>query len=54
MAHKRIERTQAVIFSADETADVGIDSGTPVVERIGSGRKSRFTGTVLKVKVEVE
>ncbi|MEZ5195566.1 MAG: hypothetical protein R2764_03980 [Bacteroidales bacterium] len=30
----RIEHTQARIFSADETADVGIDLATPVVERI--------------------
>jgi hypothetical protein len=28
----RIERTQPMIFSADETADVGIDLATPVVE----------------------
>ncbi|MCK7517498.1 MAG: hypothetical protein MZV64_07120 [Ignavibacteriales bacterium] len=32
----RIERTQPGIFSADETADVGIDLATPVVERIGA------------------
>jgi arylsulfatase A-like enzyme len=34
----RIERTQPMIFSADETADVGIDLATPVVEAIGSER----------------
>ena len=32
----RIERTQPGLFSADETADVGIDLGTPVVEAIGA------------------
>ena len=37
----RIERTQPMIFSADETADVGIDLATPVVESIGSEAKSR-------------
>ncbi len=37
VAEGRIEHTQAGIFSADETADVGIDLGTPVVE--ASGRK---------------
>ena len=50
-AEGRIERTQANMFSADETADVGIDLGTPVVEAIGSGTGSRFTGRVLKVTV---
>lgn len=49
----RIERTQPMIFSADETADVGIDLATPVVEAIGSGRKSKFTGRIPKVTVEV-
>ena len=32
VAQGRIERTQPRIFSADETADVGIDLATPVVE----------------------
>jgi arylsulfatase len=49
----RIPHTQAGIFSADETADVGIDLGTPVVEAIGSERKSKFTGHIPKVTVEV-
>ena len=41
------------MFSADETADVGIDLGTPVVEAIGSEAKSRFTGRIPKLTVEV-
>ncbi len=49
----RIPRTQPMIFSADETADVGIDLATPVVETIGSERRSRFTGRIPKVTVEV-
>ena len=49
----RIEHTQAGMFSADETADVGIDLGTPVVEAIGSEAKSKFTGHITKVTVEV-
>ncbi len=53
VAEGRIERTQPMIFSADETADVGIDLATPVVEAIGSDAKSRFTGTINKVTVEV-
>lgn len=50
----RIERTQPMIFSADETADVGIDLATPVVESIGSEAKSKFTGKIHKVTIEVK
>jgi arylsulfatase len=50
----RIERTQPMIFSADETADVGIDLASPVVETIGSEAKSRFTGKVHNVTIEVQ
>ena len=53
VAQGRIEHTQAGLFSADETADVGIDLGTPVVESIGAEAKSRFTGHIPKVTVEV-
>jgi arylsulfatase len=49
----RIELTQAAIFSADETADVGIDLATPVVEQIGAERKSKFNGTIKKVVIDV-
>jgi arylsulfatase len=54
VASGRIERTQGMIFSADETADVGIDLGTPVVETIGAESQSKFTGHVNKVTVEVK
>jgi arylsulfatase len=53
VAEGRIERTQPMIFSADETADVGIDLATPVVEAIGAEAKSRFNGHIPKVTVEV-
>jgi arylsulfatase len=49
----RIERTIPMTFSGDETADVGMDSATPVVEGIGEGEATRFTGTIEKVTVEV-
>ncbi len=52
-AEGRIEHTQAGMFSADETADVGIDLGTPVVEAIGSEHRSRFSGHIPKVAVEI-
>jgi arylsulfatase len=50
----RIPLTQAGLFSADETADVGIDLGTPVVEAIGAEAKSRFTGHIPKLTVSVK
>ena len=53
VAEGRIQHTQAMIFSADESADVGVDLGTPVVEAVGAEGKSRFTGRIPKVTVEV-
>ena len=53
VAQGRIEHTQPMIFSADETADVGIDLGTPVVEAVGAEKRSKFTGRIPKVTVEV-
>jgi hypothetical protein len=49
----RIERTQPFIFSADETADVGMDDATPVTEDY-TAQSSKFTGTILKVVVDVK
>ena len=54
VAEGRIERTQPMIFSADETADVGIDLATPIVEVIGSEARSRFTGRIPRVTVQVK
>lgn len=54
VAKGRIEKTQPLMFSADETADVGLDNQTPVVEGIGIGREeTRFTGKIDKIKIEV-
>jgi arylsulfatase len=53
VAEGRIERTQPGMFSADETADVGVDLGTPVVEAIGAEAKSKFNGRIPKVTVAV-
>jgi arylsulfatase A-like enzyme len=54
VAEGRIPATQPGLFSADETADVGIDLGTPVVETIGAEAKSRFTGRIPKLTVNVQ
>ena len=54
VAEGRVEKTQPNIFSADETADVGIDNQTPVVEGIGVGAETRFTGKIEEIKLEVK
>ncbi len=55
VANARIEKTQPNIFSADETADVGLDNQTPVAEGIGYGpEETRFTGKIHKVIVKVK
>jgi arylsulfatase len=43
-----------MIFSADETADVGVDDATPVVAGIGQGAQTRFTGKIEKVTIDVK
>jgi hypothetical protein len=53
-AEGRVEKTQPNIFSADETADVGIDNQTPVDEGIGIGPETRFTGRINKVTLDVQ
>jgi arylsulfatase len=51
----RIARTQGYVFSLEETADVGIDLATAVVESIGGGAQSRFTGgEIEKITVDVD
>jgi arylsulfatase len=54
VAEGRIGITQGGIFSADETADVGIDLGTAVVEAVGAGEKSRFTGDIPRVTLNLK
>jgi arylsulfatase len=52
VAEGRIERTQPMIFSADETADVGEDDATPVTEDY-KAYDNKFTGKILKVKLDI-
>jgi arylsulfatase len=55
VAEGRIDRTQPNVYSADETADVGLDNQTPVAEGIGIGRdETRFAGKIEKIVVEVK
>jgi arylsulfatase len=53
VAEGRIERTQPMIFSADEGADVGEDGETPVVENYGIAAPYKFTGTIDRVKIDI-
>ena len=55
VASGRIERTQGMIFSADETADVGLDNQTPVALGIGYGpEETKFGGKIHKIVIEVK
>jgi len=53
VATGRIERTQAFLFSLDETADVGVDGATPVVEDYGS-LHGRFNGKIDRVTIDAK
>jgi len=52
VAEGRIDATVPMLYSADETCDVGSDTGTPVSEDY-SGESSRFTGAVHWVELQV-
>jgi hypothetical protein len=41
----RVDATQPMVFSADETTDIGYESGTTVTPDY-DGRNSRFTGKI--------
>jgi len=53
VASGRIERTQPMIFSADETAGVGVDDATPVTADYQE-RDNAFTSKILKVTIDVK
>jgi len=42
-----------MVFSADETADVGEDDATPVTEE-HKASDNRFTGKILEVTIDVQ
>ena len=54
VAEGRIDRTQPMIFSADEGADVGEDAETPVVENYGVPAPYKFTGKINKVTIDLK
>jgi hypothetical protein len=52
VAEGRVEHTQPMIFSADETADVGNETGTTVSDDYDA-ESSRFTGTINWVQIDL-
>ena len=52
VAEGRVEHTQPLIFSADETADVGHETGTTVSDDYDV-ESSRFTGTIDWVQIDL-
>ena len=54
IAEGRIDKTEALMFSADEGADVGLDSQSPVAHGVGDGPvETRFTSKIRTVTVDV-
>jgi hypothetical protein len=49
----RVERTLAMVFSADETSDVGIKRGSPMTTDLAA-ENNAFTGTVQIVVIETD
>ena len=49
----RVEGTEPMIFSADETTDVGSDSATPVSDDYGP-KNSNFSGQVRWVQIDID
>jgi arylsulfatase len=49
----QIGKTHPNVFSLDDTADTGIDTGTPVDEAYGEGRKNAFNGVLQQVSIEL-
>jgi arylsulfatase len=53
VAEGRVEATVPMVFSADETTDVGGDSATPVSDDYGA-RDSAFTGRIEWVQIDID
>jgi len=52
-AEGRIEKTTPFVFSADETADVGVDEATPVTDDYQE-RHNEFNGKIEKITVQLK
>jgi len=47
----RIEATQPIVYSADETTDVGLSTGTPVTT--DPGARTGFTGSIQWIRIDL-
>jgi arylsulfatase len=52
VATGRVDATQPLAFSGDETLDVGADTATPVSDDYTS-RESQFTGRIHRVQIDL-
>ena len=48
----RVDKTEPMLFSADETCDVGFEAGSPVTEDYGK-RGNKFSGDVSWVEIDI-
>jgi hypothetical protein len=54
VAESRIEQTSPVgKFTLDESFDVGVDTGTPVIDEYDAKVPFKFTGTLEKVQIKL-
>ena len=53
VAQGKIEHTIPIRISLDETFDIGMDTGTPVVEDYVDKMPFKFTGTLKKIVIEL-
>ena len=53
VAEGRIDNTVGLVFSADETTDVGVDYHTPVTPDYAQ-HGNEFTGRIHRVTIELE
>jgi hypothetical protein len=49
----RVEHTMAMVFSADETSDVGLKRGAPITHDVPT-ENNAFTGTVQVIVIEAD
>jgi arylsulfatase A-like enzyme len=53
VAEGRIELTQPIRFSLDESFDVGQDTGSPVIDEYDTKMPFKFSGTLNKVEIDL-
>ena len=54
VAEGRVDKTEPLVYSADETADVGVDEATQVADKVFKDvDDSEFTGHVTKVTISI-